>query len=212
MNRGATTVDWGSGYEIYDPGVAGNPQLLPRAEARQAFKQCMQTKPTRLEMLRQLLEASGLELGTSDDDVQVLNDWFYAHVEADPEHPGRLLSEWYSVVHDVALFLGDVMIERHPNLRWEFFTWGKSNVAYQRHVIMGFSTEDPKFRTNIDIDRTVATYAHRIIEHRGSIPVYGTVEVRGHPIDVDALAAHHRGRYIETDAFRRWLQNAARRA
>jgi hypothetical protein len=37
------------------------------------------------------------------------------------------------------------MIDHHANLHWEFFTWGKANVAFQRHVIMGFSTEDPKF-------------------------------------------------------------------
>jgi hypothetical protein len=40
------------------------------------------------------------------------------------------MPEWYSVVHDVALFLGDLMIARCPELRWEFFTGGKKNVAY----------------------------------------------------------------------------------
>jgi hypothetical protein len=205
------TIDW-AGYERYDAGVAGPPNSLPRVEARKAFKRQMDTKPTRLEMLRRLLEANGLELGTSDDAVQDLNNWFFAHVEADPEQPGRLLPDWYSIVHDVALFLGEVMIERHPNLHWEFFTWGKTNVAFQRHVIMGLSTEDPKFHTNIDIEGMVAAYAHRIIEKRGSVPIHGTVEIRGTPIDVDAIAARHRVREIETDAFWRWLQMAAQRA
>lgn len=104
------------------------------------------------------------------------------------------------------------MIERHPNLRWELFTWGKTNVAFQRPVIMGFTTEDPKLHTNINIYRMVATYAHQIIEGRGSVPIYGTVEVRCTPIDVDAAVARHRGREIETDAFWRWLQIAAQRA
>lgn len=163
-------------------------------------------------MLRHLLEANGVELGSSDAEIQDLNDWFFAYVEPDPEQPGRLLPEWHSVAHDVALFLGDVMIERHPNLRWEFFTWGKTNVAFQRHVITGFSAEDPKLHTNIDIDRGVSTYAHRIVESRGSVPTYGTVVVRGTAIDVDAVAARHRGREIETDAFLHWLQTAERRA
>ena len=143
------------------------------------------------------LKANGVEPGNSDSAVQDLNDWFFAHVGADPEQPGWLLPDWYSVVHDVALFLGDLMIERHPNLRWEFFAWGKTNVSFQRHVIMGFSTEDPKFRTNINIDPVVATYAHEIIEHGGSIPSYGTVVVRGTPIDVDAAAERHRRRELE---------------
>ena len=88
----------------------------------------------------------------------------------------------------------------------------KTSVAYQRHVIMGFSTEDPKFHTNIDLDRSVAMYGHRIIAQRGSVPSYGTAIIRGAQVDVDAAAKEHRGREIEPDAFWRWLQNAANRA
>lgn len=205
------SIDWDA-YEPYDPGVSYPPRTLPRAEARRVFKQCMESKPTRLEMLSRLLNANGIQLSSADSSIQDLNEWFVANVKADPEQPGRLLTIWYSVCHDVALFLGDVMIERHPNLRWEFFTWGKTNVAFQRHVIMGFSTEDSKFHTNIDVDRSVSTYAHQIVESRGSVPTYGTVVVRGTEIDLDAVAARHRGDEIETDAFWRWLQTAAQRA
>lgn len=205
------SIDWDS-YEPYDPGSDDTPNALPRAEARQAFKRCMETMPARIEMLRRLLKANGVELGTGGAAIQDLNDWFLASVEADPGQAGRLRLEWYSIVHDVALFLGGVMIERHPNLHWEFFTWGKTNVAFQRHVIMGFSTEDPKFHTNINIDRMVATYAHQIIEARGSIPSHGTVEVRGTKIDVDAVAARHRSRELDTEAFCHWLRTAAERA
>lgn len=55
------------------------------------------------------------------------------------------------------------------------------------------------------------TYAHRIVESRGSVPSYGTVGVRGTSTDVDAIAAQHQGREIEADAFWRWLRMAARR-
>lgn len=205
------SIDW-DGYELYDTGAAEPPRSLPRVEARQVFKRCMDTKGARIELLGRLLKANGVELGTDVAAIQDLNDWFFARVEADPEQPGRLRPEWYSVARDVALFLGEVMIERHPNLRWEFFTWGKTNVSFQRHVIMGFSTEDRKFHTNIDIDDMVAAYAHQIIEARGSIPSYGAVEVRGTKIDVDAAAARHRGREIDTEAFWHWLQMAAQRA
>lgn len=205
------SIDW-DGYEPYDPGVSQPTRTLTRVEALRVFRHCMESKPARLEMLNRLLRASGVGLSSADSSIQDLNDWFLANVEESPDQPGRLLPIWYSVCHDVALFLGDVMIERHPNLRWELFTWGKSNVAFQRHVIMGFSSEDPKFHTNLDIDRTVSTYAHRVVESRGSVPIHGSVVVRGTVIDVDAVAAQHRTREIETDAFRRWLQTAARRA
>jgi hypothetical protein len=205
------TIHW-DGYDTYDPGAAEPPRDLPRAEARQVFKRCMATKSARIEMLNGLLQANGVKLGTDDAAIKDLNDWFFASVEDDPKQPGRLAPDWYSIAHDVALFVGEVMIERHPNLHWEFFTWGKTNVAFQRHVIMGFSTEDPKFHTNIDIDRFVAGYAHQIIEARGSIPTHGIVDVRGAAIDVDAIAASHRSREVHADAFLRWLQRAAERA
>ncbi len=77
------SIDW-DGYEVYDPGVTGPLNMLPRAEARQAFTRLMPAKPARIDMLRRLLEADGVELGASDAVIQDLNDWFYANVQADP--------------------------------------------------------------------------------------------------------------------------------
>jgi hypothetical protein len=205
------SINWDD-YELYHPWVFGPVHTLPRVEARKAFKRCMDTKDARIEMLRRLLAANGVKLGTDDPAIQDLNDWFFANVESDPDQPGRLTPEWYSIVHDVAMFLGEVIIERHPNLRWEFFTWGKRDAAYQKHVIMGFGTEDPKFRTNMDIHRMVAGYGHQIVESRGSIPTYGKVTVRGVEIDVDAAVAEFRGREVYTDAFWQWLRIADQRA
>ena len=67
------------------------------------------------------------------------------------------------MVNDVAVILGDVLIERCPGLAWEFFTkGGKSDVAYQKHVITGF-TKAPNAKFNLDVDRLVATYAYQIL-------------------------------------------------
>ena len=199
----AVRIDW-DGYETYHPGVDGPLNTLPRGEARRAFDMLMEAKSERVEILRRLLGANGVELSSSDQSIQDLNDWFRGNVEPDPETPGRLLPDWYSVVNDVALFLGDVMIERCPGLRWEFFTWGAKNVSYQRHVIMGFSRVADS-RYNIDIDRAVAGYGHRLVASRGSVASYGTRVVRGVEVDVDAAATRGRERPIEEDAFVRWL-------
>src|SRR5207302_457887 len=115
----AMSIDWNC-YEIYDPGAFGPLNTLPRAEARQAFDRLMRAKPARIDMLRRLLKANAVRLDGTDAAIQDLNDWFYVNVEPDPRNPGRLLPDWYSVVSDIGLFLGDVLIERHPNLRWEF--------------------------------------------------------------------------------------------
>lgn len=211
MEAGATSIDW-DGYVLYNPGVMGPLNGLPLTEARLAFKRCMETKAERLEMLGRLLNANGVTMDVDDSAVQKLNGWFYENVEFDPEQPGRLLADWYSVVHDMAMFLGELTIRRHPNLRWEFFTWGRTNVSFQKPVIMGFGTEDPKFRTNIDFERMVAAYAHRIVAGRGSIPTYGTVTVRGTAIDVDALSRDHDSTDATADQFLLWLLMAKERA
>jgi len=200
------SVNWDS-YEIYHPGVVGRLRALPRAEARRAFEGLMNAKPARIQMLRRLLDANRMKLSASNEAIQDLNDLYRLNVEPDPDEPGRLLPVWYSVTNDVALFLGDVMIERCPGLEWKFFTWGARNASYQRHVIMGFSRVlDEKY--NIDIDRAIAAYGHRVVASRGSIPNYGKALVRGREIDVDAAAARARTRPIEEDAFIRWLRLA----
>jgi len=167
----------------------------------------MDAIPVRIGMLRRLLAANAVELRNTDEGLQDLNDWFSDNVEPDPQKPGRLLPDWYSVVNDVALFLGETMIERYPTLRWEFFTGGKKDVAYQRRVIMGF-TQVPNAKYNVDIDRNVAAYGHPIIASRGSIPHYGTVVIRGTEIDVDAAAASHHQAEIDREAFWRWVRAA----
>jgi hypothetical protein len=205
------TIDW-YGYEFSNPGVIGPLNILPRSEARRAFDRWMDEKRERLEMLDHLLRAnSGDALTNTDDGIQLLNEWFLVNVEPDPNQSGRLLPEWYSVVNDVARFLGEVIIERCPTLRWEFYTAGKKEAAYQRHVIMGFSrVPNPKF--NLDIDRNVANYAHRIVASQGSVPSYGNKSVRGVEIDVDAAADRDRVREVEKDAFWRWVKTAESKA
>jgi hypothetical protein len=204
------TVNWDE-YEIYDPGVAAPLNLVTRAEARRMFDKAMSEKPARVETLRRLLRANGVELGNTDAAIQDLNDWFVAKVEPDPENPGRLTPEWYSIVHDVALFLGEVIIERCQGLRWELFVGGKKDVSYQRHVITGFTdVSNPKY--NLDLTRRVATYGHRLVASHGSVAQHGTVTVRGVDIDVGAAVARQPAREIEPDAFWRWVKRAESQA
>lgn len=149
-------------YEIYHPGVVGLLPELPRREARGAYDRLMAARGDRERQLRQLVDVYGVSFDRTDAGIQRLNDWFRAHVEADPAVSVRLMPEWYSVVNDVALFLGDTMIERAPHLRWDFCTAGRKNISYQRHTIAGF-TQVPNRRYCIDIDRVVALYGHRIV-------------------------------------------------
>ena len=199
-------VNW-NGYEIYYPRAVGPAHELPRSDARREFDALMKAVPERIEMFRRLLAANGIVLASTDAGIQDVNDWFLGSVESDPARPGRLLPEWYSVVRDVALFLGDTLIRRCPGLRWEFFTWGAKDVAYQHHVIMGF-TQVPNRKYNLDLERGVAAYGHRIIASRGSVAQLGRVTVRGVEIDLDAATAAHGTAPMEVDAFWRWIKAA----
>lgn len=177
-------TDW-TAYDPYHPGAAARMAGLPRSEARRAFERLMTEKPGRIEMLQRLAQANGVDL-RGDEGIQALNDWFLANVEPDPASPGRLMLRWYSVATDVALFLGDVIMERCPGLHWEFFTWGKKNVSYQRPVIMGFSrVKEPRF--NMDIGLRLAMYGHRIVSIRGSVATLGSATIRGTEVDLDVV-------------------------
>jgi hypothetical protein len=175
------TVDW-DGYSPYIPEFPVEPRPLheaPRREARAAFKQLMAAKDERIAELGRLLRRNGIELRSSDEGLQEVNDWFRTEVESDPQNPGRLRPLWYAVVNDLALYLGDVCIDRCPNLEWVMFTQGAKAAAYQRHVIMGFKgVSNPRY--NFDVDLNLATYGHRIIG----------------------------GQDVEPDAFVRWVSSA----
>jgi hypothetical protein len=154
------SVEW-DGYSPFDPGVNRPLHEVSRREARKAFDRLMAAKDDRKESLGRLLAANGVTLDDSDDGIQRLDDWFCDNVEGEAR-AGRLHNVWYAVVNDISLFLGDTMIKRSPNLRWEFFDISKRDVGYQRHVILGYTkVADPYYY--VDIDMVVATYGVRIV-------------------------------------------------
>ena len=130
-----------------------------------------------------LLARNGVNLADTDGGLQDVNDWFRREVQPDPAMPGRMAPDWYAVTNDLALFLGEVMVTRSPNLSWQFFTAGKKDVSYQRAVISGFAgVPNPKY--NIDPGRLLATYGHRIVA----------------------------GQAVEEDAFWQWVRAAESKA
>ena len=154
-------MNW-NGYEIYEPPHRGLLGDLTRKQARESFEYLMEVQSRRINLLNRLLAANGIELREDDDSIQSLEDWFRENVEEDPEAPGRLKPAWYSIVNDIGLFLGSVLIRRCPQLHWEFYVYGKKNIAYQRHVVMGFRRVDNS-KYNVDFDLGVASYGHRVV-------------------------------------------------
>ena len=158
------SIDWAE-YVPFDPGVDRPLNEVTRREARAAFQRLMALKEARIEEVRGLLRRNGVTLGSDDAQLQSLNDWFRAEVQGDVT-TGRLLPLWYAVVNDVALFLGDVIVERCPGLTWVMFDKGARSLSYQRHVLVGFSRV-PNPRYHVDIDLLLATYGHRVVARSG---------------------------------------------
>lgn len=152
-------------YVCFDPGVDRPLDQVTRGEAKAHFNLLMEQKDERINQINILVAKSGVTLTDSDESIQELNDWFVNNVEASPTDPDSLKPIWYSVVNDIALFLGEVFIKRSGGkLRWELFVYGKKDLSYQRPVVMGFTKVKNK-KYNIDFDLAIGMYGHRVISH-----------------------------------------------
>ena len=74
---------------------------------------------------------------------------------------------WTSVIGDVALWLGDRMIARAPQLSWQLFTSHKKATGYQRPVLIGFSRVDAD-DYYVDIGHLVAAWADLAARRRAA--------------------------------------------
>jgi hypothetical protein len=112
--------------------------------------------------LRTFFARNGTALGADDAGIQALNDWYREHVEAADSDPSRLSARWFAVGLDIALYLGDAIIERAPRVEWRLFVRGRRDASYQRPVLMGFErASNPKY--NVDPERLVGIHGHRLI-------------------------------------------------
>ena len=192
------------------PDAFADPAGLDRRAARAMYNRVIDNKTERIRALRGLLSAHGVEMGGSDAELQAFNEWFVDSVEADREISGRMTPRWYSVPFDTALFLGEVMIERYPNMSWEFQTWGGPRAdGFQSHVIRP-SNELSKREGCINVNGIVLGYAYRVLHFQGHVPPNDVGEVHGVKIDVNAVLASARAKPVPRDLFVSLMEVAAR--
>jgi len=116
-----TTIG-GSGWGAYQRHGSGVERLLSELSpirALVALERLMLGREERLAALRALLAAYDIRLDGSDESIRRMNQWFVRRIEGDRE-VRRLDPSWYSVVNDVALYLGQLLISRTRSLRWLF--------------------------------------------------------------------------------------------
>lgn len=154
-------------YSLYDPGYGSTAPLksLSPEVARAAFDKLMRERFYRIEELTSLARVNGVIVSVEGDGLDSLCEWFSTSVEEHPDCSGKLLGRWYSVASDISLLIGEIAIARTSGkIRWEFFIWGKRDVAYHRAVLMGSGIENEKM--NIDVHRIVFGYAHGVVKGR----------------------------------------------
>ena len=152
------SIDWDD-WQPFD-GAPGRPLAeVDRATAQRYFDELMSARRERKAQLEALLERNSVQIGTDDVGLQALDDWYQANVSGSLE---RLDDRWYAVGLDIALYLGDAIIDRAPGVEWRLFTQGRRDVSYQRPVLMGFSRVENS-RYNIDPESLVGIHGHRIV-------------------------------------------------
>ncbi|HVS14367.1 MAG TPA: hypothetical protein VMV46_10600 [Thermoanaerobaculia bacterium] len=162
-------MNWND-YEVFDPGVDRPLNELPRAVATMAYLELMAVKNHRVDQLRRLAAANGIDID-AESGLRDLNRWFDKSVSPSASNPQRLESRWYSVVNDIALLLGDQIVERSgQTLRWQLCKGERKNVSYQRPVIVGFEVKNANY--NLDLDLLVGMYGHRLLQGQPANPDY----------------------------------------
>ena len=156
------SVNW-DGYEPYELAYPERayPELT-RKQAKERFDKIMADRAVRIAALERLLHTNGTTLQRDDASIQAAHDWMSANIERDPNNGRAIASMWRAFCFDLALFLGEVMIERNPTLKWDMSTTGgKKAEGYQKHVIAGFTKAHPDYYVNFD--RRVETAAIRAL-------------------------------------------------
>ncbi|GIT82026.1 hypothetical protein LLS1_36950 [Leifsonia sp. LS1] len=154
-------INWGD-YSLYEPPVLGPPENMSRRDARVAYADVMEKKPERLDYLKAFAARNGVVLDGHRESTDRWGRWLYEHVEEDPVRPGRLLGDWYSLVFDSGLFVGDLIIAKNPARFWKMQEGGKRHVSYQKPVIAGF--DDPRY--SVDPDRFIAGLGYAGIKRK----------------------------------------------
>src|SRR5690242_6986205 len=162
----APAVVWDD-YVGFDPGVDRPLDEVTLAEARDYFDRFTQATNERPDVLRRLLSHNGVSLEAGEAGLDQLNAFFIDHVTGDPVSE-RLEPQWYVVARDIGIWMGNFLIERADQLEWRLYTGGKTDVAFQRPVIMGFNVPNKNY--NLDPELDVVALGVRAVQRE---PDYG---------------------------------------
>ena len=138
--------------------------LLTKKEAQKYFDWYIGVLDERMEYLR---EFTMLTLDYSSDSLVPLWSWFLKHAEIEytpqerlneleeelkltrnplrgiilAENAQQFTLETEYIMHDIAMYLGEVFVKNHPSVFWGFYTTPKSDSFVNCPVLLGFPNE-----------------------------------------------------------------------
>ena len=125
-------------YAVFDPGIDRPSRELPRVEAQAAYEKLMSEKADRQQQLERTLNRNDVSLERSPQGVFRVERWIVEKVYEEAPSATKLDARWISLAVDVALWVGDTLIHRHPHLGWTMLKSPPSDVSYQQAVVAGF--------------------------------------------------------------------------
>ncbi|CAN7564543.1 hypothetical protein [Rhizobacter sp. LjRoot28] len=169
----------------YPPYVAphvGPPRRWTDAQAHQNLAHLMSHKPERLAGLARFLDPVGIDIrpaldgGPWEPTVQALHQWANAHWPAlhDPRHAST--AHWlaslrqgedivYSLLLDVALLLGELVVQRHPGFRWDLDLDPQNGrddmTSYRRVVLLQGAPASSLPQVELDVEAVVVAHYQR---------------------------------------------------
>ncbi len=157
---------------------------LPRADAREAHEFLMSVRHYRIEQLQDLLAADGILIPLEASSLQPLNDWFIDHVELrnttreeyareaevlvnypDLIRTTRLKARTESLITDISLFIGELLISQKVHLFWKLVIRPKRDVAYHQTALAGFRSISIK-DYHVNYERVLVAYAYWVADDK----------------------------------------------
>jgi hypothetical protein len=149
-----------TGYKIFDPKVDKPLHELSRVEANSAYRWFISQKDKRKTMLMDHAKRNGFPIeGDAKELIENLHEFFVTEVKKEKKgHPPS--SYIFSLCNDIGMLISDLLIEKAPQLSWTMHTAGKTDLSFQRPVIIGFNVKNKNY--SVDIDYLLCQYAHRL--------------------------------------------------
>lgn len=147
-------------YSIIQPPFTLNFKEMSKKELKDYFIWFHEILPSRLDELRRAVqESSGYERWSADftpESLDLLGEWYAAQIETQPRSNEEiaeieshlsfpieipkvdLTNRTFSLAMDVGMYLSQVFLKSHIQLRWDQPLSNKKFIDYGRPVLMGF--------------------------------------------------------------------------